>query len=145
MFHKILDKQFFNNIDPQHFLTNFRKCWTNIFSGNVGSTIHYKKLFNPWQTFCDVLREHEEHCVCDVFLYFVTYVYWWILEPRTLRRFVKFVAIRSASTTYSCFSSRMCTDGCWSPKHCDDLLYLSQSGPQHWNIWANLSRPTNTK
>jgi hypothetical protein len=32
----------------------------------------------------------------------------------------------TASMTYSCFSSRMCIDGYWSPKHCDDLLNLSR-------------------
>jgi hypothetical protein len=37
------------------------------------SHIHYNKLFNPWRTLYDVLRKHhEEHCVCDVFVFFVT-------------------------------------------------------------------------
>jgi hypothetical protein len=32
-----------------------------------------------------------EHC--DVFLFFVTHVHWWIFKPRTLQQFIKFVEI----------------------------------------------------
>jgi hypothetical protein len=55
---------------------------------------HYKKLFNLWRNLRDIFRKHhEEHYVCDVFLFFVTDVHSWILKPRTLWRFVEFVAI----------------------------------------------------
>jgi hypothetical protein len=53
--------------------------------------------------------------------------------------------IRRDSTTYSDFSSRMCTDGYWSPEHCDDLLNSSRFGPQRYDILADSSRSTNNK
>jgi hypothetical protein len=101
----------------------------------------YKKLFNLWRILRDVFRKHHE-CA---------------LKPKTLQRFVKFVAIlrripffvtNTAAIclvcrdymTYSYFSSRTCIDGYWSPKHHDDLLNSSQYGTQHSDVLADSSR-----
>jgi hypothetical protein len=72
----------------------------------------------------------------DVFLFFVTDVTWWIFKPRTLRRIPIFhhgCALMDTQAQnamkYSCFSSRMCTDGYSNPEHCDNLLNSSKSSP----------------
>jgi hypothetical protein len=43
------------------------------------------------QKHCDDLLNFSRFY--DIFWFFITDVHWWILKPRTLRRFVKFVAI----------------------------------------------------
>jgi hypothetical protein len=77
----------------------------------------------------------------DVFPFFVTDVTWWIFMPRTLRRIPIFrhgcalMDIQAPNTVmYSCFSSRMCTDGYSNPEHCDNLLNSSKSSPQRYDI-----------
>jgi hypothetical protein len=88
----------------------------------------------------------------DVFLFFVTDVHWWIFKTRTLRRIPIFchgcalMDIKAQNTvTYSCFSSRMCTDWYSSPEHCDDLLNSSKSSPQHCDVLTDSSRSINNK
>jgi hypothetical protein len=88
----------------------------------------------------------------DVFLSFVTDVHWWIFKPRTLRRIPIFrhgcalMDIQTQNTvTYSCFSPRMCTNWYSSPEHCNDLLNLSKSSPQHFDVLADSSWSINNK
>jgi hypothetical protein len=105
---------------------------------------------------------NPEHCddllnssrFYDVFLFFITDVHW---SPKhysdlfNLSRFYDiflFFATNTAtsclicrnSTTYSYFSSWTCIGGYWSPNHHDDLLNLSQYGPQHHDVLADSSR-----
>jgi hypothetical protein len=99
---------------------------------------------------CPDVYSSPEHC--DVFLFFITDVPWWIFKPRTLRRIPIFrhgcalVDIQAQNdATRSCFSLRMCTYGYSSPEHCDDLLNSSKSSTQRYDILADLSRSINKK
>jgi hypothetical protein len=69
----------------------------------------------------------------------------YLIRDELSTTFSQNITKNTTSTMYSYFSSRMCMDGYWSPKYCDDFLNFSQSNPQCCDVLADLSRSTNNK
>jgi hypothetical protein len=117
--------------------------WFEMFSSNAircymkwFEMFHY--CFDDVATFCfscficysNMLR----HMHLNVSLWFDKCCRWWVSMFTTRyylicdecsATFLENITKSTVSATYSCFSSRMCTDGYWSPEHCNDLLNSS--------------------
>jgi hypothetical protein len=103
--------------------------------------LHYKKLFNLWRILRDVFRKHHECALHPRTMWrFVKFVaiLWRIpifrhgcaLKPKTLWQFVKFVAILRRISIFR--------HGC-ALMDIKAQNIASQSGPQHRDVWADSS------